>query len=116
MNRLVIAESYSDADMFYATGVLVPDPFVFAEFGKNKFILVSKLEYGRVKLQCKKGIKVLLQEDMAFECQKLLGSVSLDGLVLTLLKKHKVKKVSVAKHFSVGTADFLRSHKIKAVN
>ena len=49
--RLIIAASARDADLFYATRFLAPDPFPFIQVGTERIIMASDLELGRAKKQ-----------------------------------------------------------------
>ncbi len=47
--KLIIADSEHDSNMFYATGILVPDDFVYLKKSEKKMIFVDDLEFNRVK-------------------------------------------------------------------
>lgn len=47
--RLIIAASERDADLYYATRFLAPDPFPFFQVGDERVILVTDLELGRAR-------------------------------------------------------------------
>jgi len=49
--RLMIAASETDADMYYATRFLAPDPFIFFQIGAKKHLLMSDLERDRARDQ-----------------------------------------------------------------
>ena len=49
ISKLIIADSEKDSNMFYATGILVPDDFVYLEKNGKKIIYVDDLEYNRAK-------------------------------------------------------------------
>ena len=46
---LLIASSEKDADLYYATRFIAPDPFVFLRARGKKYILVSDLEIDSAK-------------------------------------------------------------------
>ncbi|MBI5197051.1 MAG: aminopeptidase P family protein [Nitrospirae bacterium] len=48
---LMIAASEVDADLYYGTGFIAPDPFIFFQIGKEKFLLMSDLEVDRARAQ-----------------------------------------------------------------
>jgi Xaa-Pro aminopeptidase len=48
---LIIAASERDADLYYVTRFLAPDPFPFFQVGEERVILVSDLELGRARNQ-----------------------------------------------------------------
>jgi Xaa-Pro aminopeptidase len=49
--RLLVAASEGDSNMLYATGFFVPDPFIFFQHKKTKYIVMSDLEIDRAKKQ-----------------------------------------------------------------
>src|SRR5918999_3672904 len=48
---LLVAPSEGDANMLYAAGFFVPDPFVFFQHKKKKYVVMSDLEVDRAKRQ-----------------------------------------------------------------
>ena len=44
---LMVADSERDANMLYATGLFVPDPFIYLDFGRRPFIVMNDLEIDR---------------------------------------------------------------------
>jgi Xaa-Pro aminopeptidase len=69
--RVLYAASEQSADLFYLTGVFVPDPFLAFVVGDRSTAVVSRLEYGRVKAQSKCD-EVLLLEAVQDEAAKIL--------------------------------------------
>jgi len=62
--RLIIAASARDADVFYATRFLAPDPFPFIQVGTERIIMASDLELGRAKKQAAVE-RVLIEGDLS---------------------------------------------------
>ena len=48
---LMVADSERDANMLYATGLFVPDPFIFLNFGHRPLIVLNDLEIDRARKQ-----------------------------------------------------------------
>ena len=48
---LLVAASEGDANMLYAVGFFVPDPFIFFQHKNTKFVVMSDLEIDRAKKQ-----------------------------------------------------------------
>src|SRR5262249_43013689 len=48
---LLVAASEGDANMLYAVGFFVPDPFIFFQHREKKFAVLSDLEIDRAKKQ-----------------------------------------------------------------
>ena len=51
--RLIIAASETDANLYYATRFLAPDPFVFLQVEGRKILLMSDLEVDRARAQAR---------------------------------------------------------------
>lgn len=98
MDKLIISESFNNSDMYYATGVLVPDQFVYISIDNEEFVIVNKLEFSRVKRDVRDGIKVILQKE------------SIEKDVLDFLQK---RKISVSYDFPVKYADFFRENGVE---
>jgi Xaa-Pro aminopeptidase len=98
---LIIASSEKDADLYYATRFIAPDPFIFAEIRGKKYILVSDLELDRAKKQASVH-EVLSTSRLVSEYrQKHKKACSFAELVLYFLRKKKVKSVLVPGNFPV---------------
>src|SRR5256885_15125415 len=50
-NLLMVAESDHDANMLYATGMFVPDPFIYLRLRGRPAIVMSDLEIDRARKQ-----------------------------------------------------------------
>src|ERR687898_2661804 len=48
---LLVAASEGDSNMLYAVGFFVPDPFIFFQHKKKKYVVMSDLEVDRAKRQ-----------------------------------------------------------------
>ncbi|MDZ4343163.1 MAG: hypothetical protein U1E51_12105, partial [Candidatus Binatia bacterium] len=48
---LLVSASEGDANMLYATGFFVPDPFIFFQHKQKKYVVMSDLEIDRAKKQ-----------------------------------------------------------------
>jgi Xaa-Pro aminopeptidase len=59
--RFLYAASEQSADVFYLTGVFVPDPFLCFVVGNRSTAVVSRLEYNRVRAQSKCDAVLLLE-------------------------------------------------------
>ena len=49
--NLIVSASETDANMLYATGFFVPDPFIFFQHRHKKYVVMSDLEVDRAKGQ-----------------------------------------------------------------
>ena len=106
--RLIIADSEKNANLYYATRFLAPDPFIFAQFDRHRVIVMSDLEVDRAKTQAKVN-EVLSYSKLARQAKQALGKEpSMMDVVGELLKSHAVAQVDVPMDFGVAYADALR--------
>jgi Xaa-Pro aminopeptidase len=116
MNRLIYADSEHHSDLYYATGFLAPDAFLYFEKGARTHIVLNQLEYdrGAREAQVDKVISLSgLIEEMKRTRKFASKSPSTAEWITAVLRKHQVLKVAVASNFPVGLADALRAAKIK---
>ena len=98
---LLIASSEKDADLYYATKFIAPDPFVFAQVRGKKYILVSDLEIDRAKKQARvQGVFSTSLLALEYK-QKHRKAGSFMELVFYFLEKLKIKSVFVPGNFPV---------------
>ena len=105
---LLIADSESDADMLYATGLFVPDPFTFLQADGRTTIMMSDLEIDRARAQSKVDEVVSLTD---YTDRAKGGGTADPGLVdaiAELLRDREVESVLVPNGFPLGYADKLR--------
>ena len=105
---LLIADSELNADMLYAAGMFVPDPFTFLQVNGRTTIMMSDLEIDRARAQSKVDEVVSLTDytDRAKKSGKT--DPGLMDAVVELLREREVKGVSVPNGFPLGYADKLR--------
>ncbi|MFQ5658005.1 MAG: M24 family metallopeptidase [Candidatus Methylomirabilales bacterium] len=105
---LIIAASERDADLYFATRFLAPDPFPFFQIGRERVILVSDLELGRAKSQAAVDTVLSLQkyEDRA---KNRVTHPGLLDAVDEALRERGVRGLVVSGSFPVEYADKLRA-------
>ena len=99
--KLIVGSSEKCSDLFYKTGIFVPDDFIFFETDDEKGAIFSSLEYDRAVAHIKKGVKVYPNE--YFQA----GNRIID-IVIALAKKKNIDKFLVPADFSLLLADKLR--------
>src|SRR5947208_11697211 len=82
-NLLMVANSDHDANMLYAVGMFVPDPFIFLRLDGKNLIVLSDLEIDRARRS-------------ATHCEVLSLSTSLEQLRKNRVKKPKLANVVAA--------------------
>ena len=126
--RLIIADSEKNANLYYATRFLAPDPFIFAEFDPStrpataglaqdsalsglrgrRVMVMSDLEVDRAKAQAKVD-EVLSYAALARQAKgRGVSEPTMTDVVDELFKAHGVRQVDVPFDFSVALADALR--------
>jgi Xaa-Pro aminopeptidase len=107
--RLIIAASESDANLYYATRFLAPDPVVFLAHGDETMLLVSDLELDRARAQAQVGRVLALR---TYEERAKQGGVERPGIVealAELLRERRVQSLLVPGSFPLEHADTLRA-------
>lgn len=113
---LMVSESAHNADMYYATGFLAHDSFIYINSGNDK-ILVSDMELGRARKESKVdevfptskyGIMDRIRKyrdiDIAY-CE----------MIVDLLRSYNLKKIAVPYNFPVQLADCLRKDGLSVI-
>jgi Xaa-Pro aminopeptidase len=109
----MVADSERDANMLYATGLFVPDPFIYLRAGGRPLIVMSDLEIDRARKQAPHCRAVSLS---AYQ-QKLrrdgVKSPRYAHVIRQILREGKIRRVSVPDNFPLGLARDLRKLGIK---
>jgi Xaa-Pro aminopeptidase len=100
--RILFASSEQSADLFYLTGVFVPDPFLCFVIGNRSTAVVNRLEYGRVQAQSNCDT-VLLQETVQRQAAEALGiepaAVGAAEMMRYFADLHQVSELEVPESF-----------------
>ena len=112
-NLLIVADSEHEANMLYAVGMFVPDPFIYLRLGGKCHVVMSDLEIDRARKQATHCRVISLSQR-----QKRLRRLGEEkpGLALviqSILREKRLKKVLVPNNFPHGLARELRRLKIK---
>jgi len=106
--KLIIADSEKNADLYYASRFLAPDPFIFAQVNGRRLLVMSDLEVDRAKAQAKVD-EVLSYATISKQVkQRGIADPSMMDVVDEILKSRSVTSVEVPMSFSVAHADALR--------
>ena len=105
---LIIAASEADANLYYATRFLAPDPFIFLEVAGEKALLLSDLEIDRGRQQA--AVQTVLPLSRYEEEARRAGEATgLAAVAVRLLRERGVAVVQVPANFPLGLADDLRA-------
>jgi Xaa-Pro aminopeptidase len=102
--RVIVADSERNADLLYATGLFVPDPFIYFEIGGKKHIVMSDLEFDRAKKNA------TVDRVMPFTRYKSRG---LGEALGSVLREFRVRAIEVPANFPIGLARKLRGFRLK---
>ncbi len=105
---LIIADSEKDANLYYATQFLAPDPFIFIEVNQKKTLLMSDLEIDRAKNQAKVDDVLSLNQWIEKASQKKSGKAGSLDAVDSLLKEYNINSIVVPASFPLVYGDDLR--------
>jgi Xaa-Pro aminopeptidase len=110
---LMVADSERDANMLYATGLFVPDPFIFLNFGRRPLIVLSDLEIDRARKEAPHCRVVSLS---AYQQKLRRNGVKFPGfahVVREILRENKTRRATVPDNFPLGLARDLKRLGVK---
>ena len=110
--RLIVAASEADANLYYATGFLAPDPFVFLWHAEEKLLLMSDLERDRAKGQARVNAVLSLTEYEERARRSGIERPKLSDSIVEWLRERGVSRVTVPANFPLEHADKLRARGI----
>jgi Xaa-Pro aminopeptidase len=100
----MFADSERDANMLYATGLFVPDPFIYLDFGRRPTLVMSDLEVDRARVQtphCKILSLSEIQQKLRVHGVKHPRTADVIG---EILRAKKIRRVTVPDNFPLGLA------------
>lgn len=105
---LCVAASERDANLYYATRFLAPDPCIFIQTSTEKILLMSDLELDRAKAQATVDRVLSYSEyDQKLKSQGIEQPQPAD-VISSLLKELAITDLIVPTNFGIGLADALR--------
>ena len=109
----MIADSERDANMLYATGLFVPDPFIYLNFARRPLLVMSDLEIDRARKQaphCRVASLSAYQQKLRRNGVK---SPRFAHVVREILRENKIRRAIVPDNFPLGLAKDLKRLGIK---
>jgi len=101
---LMVADSERDANMLYATGMFVPDPFIYLQIAGRPVMVMSDLEIGRARAQaphCRVASLSRIQKKLRDEGVKKTGFAP---VIRQILREKGIRRVLVPDNFPLGLA------------
>lgn len=111
-NLLMIADSDHDANMLYAVGMFVPDPFIYLRLRGRPLIVMSDLEIDRARKQSPHCQVLSLNKYLKRLRAAGLKSPRLSDVAHAILHERGIRRVIVPHNFSLGRAEELRRYRV----
>ncbi len=113
---LLVADSDHDANMLYAVGMFVPDPFIYFNAGNRRYLVMSDLEIDRARKQTR-GCHILPLS--SYQKKLRCNGVKSPGLAEVLpcvLRQKGIRRVAVPFDFPHGLAVQLQRNRISVTS
>lgn len=111
-NLLIVSASELDANQYYASRFLAPDPFIFIQIKNRKYLLMSDLEVDRAKKQSSADEVISTSVLAKAYLKKHAVKPSYADLIRFFSEQKKVNGFTVPADFPLGLAEHLRKKKI----
>ena len=100
----MVADSEHSADMLYATGLFVPDPFIYLQSSGRPLLVMSDLEIDRARKQAPHCRVVSLGDYQKKLRRNGVASPGFAHVIREILRELKVRSVTVPEDFPLGLA------------
>jgi Xaa-Pro aminopeptidase len=101
---LMVADSERDANMLYATGLFVPDPFIYLRTRGRSLIVMSDLEIDRARAQAPHCRVLSLGHYQQLLRDRGIKRPGPAHVVRQLLRERDIRRVTVPDNFPLGLA------------
>ncbi|MGA2800964.1 MAG: Xaa-Pro peptidase family protein [Verrucomicrobiota bacterium] len=105
---LIVADSERDANMLYAVGMFVPDPFIYLKTRGRPLIVMNDLEIDRARTQAPHCHIVSLSQYQGKLRRKGVQSPRFTHVIQQILRERKIRGVTVPENFPLGLATDLK--------
>ncbi|MCX6908940.1 MAG: M24 family metallopeptidase, partial [Verrucomicrobia bacterium] len=110
---LIVADSERDANMLYATGMFVPDPFIYFRHRGKSAVVMSDLEIDRAKHEAHVD-EVISMSEITTPLEKRLGRrAKFADIIAAIFRRRRIRTARVPANFSLVHAEQLRHHGIR---
>jgi Xaa-Pro aminopeptidase len=110
---LIVADSEKDANMLYATGMFVPDPFIWFRHRGRSYAVMSDLEIDRAKREARVDrVLSLMQYRKRLE-QQGVKTPKLRDILLAVFREFRIRAVMVPQDFPHALAVKLQQARIR---
>lgn len=101
---LIVADSEHDANMLYAVGMFVPDPFIYLRLRGRQYIVMSDLEIDRARRQAPHCGVLSLDRYQTRLRERGIKNPSFSHVIKEILAERRVRRVKVPSNFPHGIA------------
>src|SRR6267143_1762229 len=101
---LMVADSEHDANMLYAVGMFVPDPFIYLRIRGRQYIVMSDLEIDRARRAAPHCDVLSLNKYQERLRRSGKKTASLARVSAEILREKGVRRVVVPANFGLGLA------------
>src|SRR5262245_7199801 len=106
-NLLMVADSEHDANMLYAVGMFVPDPFIYIKIRGREYVVMSDLEIDRARRTIHHASVLPLSKYQEKARRTGVKRPGMAHVIRELLCEKGVRNVVVPSNFPLGLADEL---------
>src|SRR5580692_3045450 len=106
--QLIVADSERDANMLYATGLFVPDPFIYLHYDRRPLLVMSDLEIDRARAGAPHCRVASLSEILRKLRRDGVKQPRYGHVIRHILREKKIKRVVVPENFPLGLARELK--------
>ena len=104
----MVADSEHDANMLYAVGMFVPDPFIYLRLRGRPYIVLSDLEIDRAAGAAPHCRALALSKYQAQLRQAGVKSPGYAQVIAAILRERKIRRVTVPENFPLGLSEELK--------
>ena len=108
-----MADSEHYANMLYAAGMFVPDPFIYFRVDGKSHAVFNDLELDRAKKKLQECRVISHSQCVERLRRERVKRPGMAAVVALLLRELRVKKIFVHANFPIGLAKDLRNYRIK---
>jgi Xaa-Pro aminopeptidase len=112
-NLLMVAASEHDANMLYATGMFVPDPFIYLRLKGRGYMVMSDLEIDRARKQAPECRILSLSRFQKRLREDGIERPGFADIISLFLRDRRLRRVTVPEDFAFGLAKELQRRRIR---
>lgn len=110
---LIVADSERDANMLYATGLFVPDPFIYLHFERRPLLVMSDLEIDRARASAPHCRVASLSEIARKLRRDGIKQPKYAHIIRHIMREKKIRRLVVPEDFPFGLARELKKWGLK---